>query len=618
MPYNVGEYDADRFLAAIEGLERSPEQGAKCSVCYDLRLERSAIEAKRLGCDLYTTTLAISPHKVQEKLKAFGELNFRKHGVPYFAKNFMADDGFKRSVEFTRDHKIYRQDYCGCWFSLHEGGPRAQQMATHFQVTKGRFSGPQLSNSYGGSMKKIPLLVNGSFVQSQSTEWGDVIDPSNQELLAKVPYATQAEMLGAVEAAKTAFQTWREVPVPERARVFLRYQELLKKHHDELAEILSRENGKTFTDAQGDVWRGIEVVEHASTVASLLMGETVENVARNIDTYSYVQPLGVCAGITPFNFPAMIPLWMFPMAIACGNTFILKPSEQDPMTPTRLAELFLEAGAPKGVLNVIHGGKDQVNFLLTNPDIRALSFVGSVPVAQHVYRTGTQHLKRVQAFAGAKNHMVVMPDADKTQVINNLTGAACGAAGQRCMAISVAVLVGDAQKWVPDITASLRTLKVGPWNDKEASLGPIVSKKAQARVIELIKTGSKEGAKLLVDGSTIQVPGFSHGNFVGPTLFDGVTKEMTIYKEEIFGPVLLLMRASNLEEAIQIINENPYGNGTSIFTASGGAARRFQHAIDVGQVGINVPIPVPLPFFSFTGLARFVLRQPTRLRKRSG
>lgn len=451
------------------------------------------------------------------------------------------------------------------------------------------------------STKEIPLLINGEFVKSKATQKGHVTNPATQEVIANVPYATNDEMLACVAAAKEAFKTWKDVPVPERARLMLRYQDLLKKHQDEIATILAKENGKTFVDAQGDVWRGIEVVEHAANIASLGMGETVGNVARNIDTYSYVQPLGVCAGITPFNFPAMIPLWMFPLAIACGNTFILKPSEQDPMTPMRLAELFLEAGAPKGVLNIFHGGKDQVNFILNNPDIKAISFVGSVPVAQHVYRTGTQNLKRVQAFAGAKNHMIVMPDADKAQVISNLTGASCGAAGQRCMAISVAVLVGEAQQWVPEIAASLKNLKVGAWDDKEASLGPVVSPQAKERVLGLIKKGREEGAQILVDGSQCTVASHPKGNFVGPTLFDKVTTEMTIYKEEIFGPVLLLMHAKTLEEAIEIINSNPYGNGTSIFTSSGGAARKFQHQIEVGQVGINIPIPVPMPFFSFTG-----------------
>lgn len=451
------------------------------------------------------------------------------------------------------------------------------------------------------STKKVPLLIGGEFITSSSKIWHDVTDPSTQEVIAQVPETTLEEMNAAVAAAETAFQSWKDVAVPERARLFLRYQDLLKKHQDEIAELLCRENGKTLVDGKGDVWRGIEVVEHAANIATLLMGETVENVARNIDTYSHQQALGVCGGITPFNFPAMIPLWMFPMAIACGNTFVLKPSEQDPLTPMRLAELFIEAGAPKGVLNIIHGTKDAVNFVLNHPKIHAVSFVGSVPVAQHVYRTGAQNLKRVQAFAGAKNHMIVMPDAPKDQVVANLTGASCGAAGQRCMAISVAVFVGESEKWIPEVAASLKTLNVGPWNDPKADLGPLISPQAKTRVESLIQKGVDEGAKLLVDGRGIKVAGFEKGNFVGPTMFDGVTTKMSIYQEEIFGPVLLVLRAKTLEEAIAIINSNPYGNGTSIFTRSGWAARKFQREIDVGQVGINIPIPVPLPFFSFTG-----------------
>jgi len=449
--------------------------------------------------------------------------------------------------------------------------------------------------------KKVPMLIGGEFVTSKTDKWIDVTDPATQEVLAQVPESTLEEMESAVTAAEEAFNIWRDVAVPERARLFLRYQDLLKKHQDEIAEILCKENGKTFVDGKGDVWRGIEVVEHAANIATLMMGETVENVARNIDTYSNQQPLGICGGITPFNFPAMIPLWMYPMAIACGNTFILKPSEQDPETPMRLAELFVEAGAPKGVLNVIHGAKDSVNFMLNHPKIKAMSFVGSVPVAQHVYKTGCSNLKRVQAFAGAKNHMIVMPDAPKDQVISALTGASCGAAGQRCMAISVAVLVGESEKWVPEIKESLEKLKVGVWNDKNADLGPLVSPQAKERVEALITKGADEGADLLVDGRNCTVKGYEKGNFVGPTLFDKVTPEMTIYKEEIFGPALLIMRAKTLEEAIELINNNPYGNGTSIFTRSGYSARKFQRDIDVGQVGINIPIPVPLPFFSFTG-----------------
>jgi len=381
----------------------------------------------------------------------------------------------------------------------------------------------------------------------------------------------------------------------------LRYQHLLKEHHDELATILAHETGKTFEDAKGDVWRGIEVAEHACNIASLLMGETVENVARSIDTYSYTQPLGVCAGITPFNFPAMIPLWMFPLAIACGNTFILKPSEQDPMTPQRLVELFVEAGAPKGVLQLIHGDKTAVDILLADPAVKAISFVGSVAVGQYIYKTGTDNLKRVQAFAGAKNHCVIMPDANKQQVINNLVGASVGAAGQRCMAISVAVFVGAAKEWIPELKEALAKVRPGLWHDKEAGYGPLISPAAKARVLKLIAQGKEEGAECLLDGSDFTVAGFESGNWVGPTMFTKVTTDMSIYKEEIFGPVLCCMESDSLEDAIELVNASPYGNGTSIFTASGAAARKYQHEIEVGQVGINVPIPVPLPFFSFTG-----------------
>lgn len=450
-------------------------------------------------------------------------------------------------------------------------------------------------------MDFVPNFINGEFVQSQGLKINEVVNPATGETLATVKQPTPQELNAAVNSAKTAFLTWKEVATPERARYFLKYQHLLKTHQHELAQILCRENGKTLADGMGDLWRGIEVVEHACNIATLQMGETVENVARSIDGYSYQQPLGVCAGITPFNFPGMIPLWMFPLAIACGNTFILKPSEQVPLTTMRLAELFQEAGFPNGVLNVVHGAKESVDFLLTHPDIRAVSFVGSVPVAQYIYKTAAANLKRVQALGGAKNHMVVLPDANKTQTLNNLVGAACGAAGQRCMAISVAILVGESQNWVPDILEGMKKLKVGAWDTQGADLGPVISAKAKSRIEGLIETGKKEGAKLLLDGRGIQVAEFPKGNFLGPTLFDGVNREMAIYKEEIFGPVLLLMRAANLDEAISIVNSNPYGNGTSIFTASGAAARKFQHQIDVGQVGINIPIPVPLPFFSFTG-----------------
>ncbi|GAB5378786.1 MAG: CoA-acylating methylmalonate-semialdehyde dehydrogenase [Aliiglaciecola sp.] len=450
-------------------------------------------------------------------------------------------------------------------------------------------------------MKNVPLLINGEFCASHSQESIDVTNPATNEVIAKAPCATATEIDMAVASAKQAFEIWREVPVPERARVMMNYQALLKKHHDEIAEILSSETGKTFADAKGDVWRGIEVVEQAANVSSMMMGETAENVARGIDTYSYIQPLGVCLGITPFNFPAMIPLWMFPMAIACGNTFVLKPSEQDPLTPIRLAELFIEAGAPKGVLNVVHGGKDQVNQLLNHEDIKAVSFVGSVPVGQHIYKTATDNMKRAQCFAGAKNHSVIMPDANKAQVLNNLVGASVGAAGQRCMAISVAVFVGESESWINELGDLLKEVKPGLWNDEAAGFGPLISPQAKARVLSLIQQGKDEGATCLVDGSDFNLAGYESGNWVGPTVFTDVTEKMAIYQQEIFGPVLCCMAVDTLEEAIALVNRNPYGNGTSIFTASGAAARKYQHEIEVGQVGINVPIPVPLPFFSFTG-----------------
>lgn len=450
-------------------------------------------------------------------------------------------------------------------------------------------------------MHKVPLFIGGEFTQSQTDQWIDVTNPANNEVIAQAPSATESEMEQAIAHAGETFKAWKEVPVSERARLMLRYQALLKEHHDELGEILASETGKTFEDAKGDVWRGIEVVEHAANIPSLMMGETVENVGRGIDTYSYIQPLGVCAGITPFNFPAMIPLWMFPMAIACGNTFVLKPSEQDPLTPTRLAELFEEAGAPKGVLQVVHGGKPQVDTLLNHPRIKAISFVGSVPVGRYIYETGTRNMKRVQSFAGAKNHMVVMPDADKQQVINALVGASVGAAGQRCMAISVAVFVGEAKEWIPELKEAMAKVRPGAWNDKEAGYGPVISPKSKARIEQLIAKGQEQGATLHLDGRGCTVEGHPDGNWIGPTLFSGVTTDMDIYKEEVFGPVLSCLEVNDLGEAIELINQSPYGNGTSLFTSSGGAARRFQHEIEVGQVGINIPIPVPLPFFSFTG-----------------
>ncbi len=449
--------------------------------------------------------------------------------------------------------------------------------------------------------KVIDVYIDGEFRQSSASESIAVTNPATQGVIINAPYTTMEEIDRAVAAAKTAFQAWRLVPSSERARLLMIYQAKLKEKQDEIAEILCQETGKTFADAQGDVWRGIEVVEQACNIPSMMMGETSENVARGIDTYSLIQPLGVCVGITPFNFPAMIPLWMFPLAVACGNTFILKPSEQDPMTPNKLVELFYECGFPKDLVQLVHGGKEQVDALITHKDTRAISFVGSVPVGQHVYRLGTEHLKRVQCMAGAKNHMVIMPDADKEQTINALIGASVGAAGQRCMAISVSVFVGEAQQWIPDLKDAMAKVRPGAWDDEGAGYGPQISAAARDRIVGYIQRGKDEGATCELDGSGCEVEGLPDGNWVGPTLFSNVTPEMDIYKDEIFGPVLVAANADSLDDAIALINDNPFGNGVSIFTSSGGAARKFQSEIEVGQVGINIPIPVPLPFFSFTG-----------------
>ena len=449
-------------------------------------------------------------------------------------------------------------------------------------------------------MHHVQQLINGQFMQSNTDEWIDITDPATQEVIAKVPQTTDDEINQAVAAAQTAFETWRKTPITTRARIFLKYQSLIREHMDELAEILTAEQGKTIADARGDVFRGLEVVEHAAGIANLQIGDFVENVASGVDTYSIWQPLGVCAGITPFNFPAMIPLWMFPMAIATGNTFILKPSEQDPMVTMRLVELAIEAGVPEGVLNVVHGGKATVDAICDHPDIKAVSFVGSTSVGKHVYERASQSGKRAQCMMGAKNHGVILPDANKEQTLNQLAGAAFGAAGQRCMALSVVVLVGAAGEWIDDIKAKAESLVVSAGkNDKD--LGPLISTAAKARVEHLIGTGVEEGASLILDGREITVEGFEKGNFVGPTIFDNVTSDMQIYQQEIFGPVLCIMRANSLDEAIALLNANPHGNGTAIFTQSGAAAHKFQQDIQVGQIGINLPIPVPLPMFSFSG-----------------
>jgi len=449
--------------------------------------------------------------------------------------------------------------------------------------------------------KKHQLFINGKFVDSKTDRWIDLHNPATNEVIHRVPESTPEEMKSAVAAAQTAFQSWKETPITARIRTMFNFQQLVIKHQDDIAKIIVKEQGKTFPDAKGDVFRGLEVVEHSCSAASLSMGETIENVSKNIDTYSIRQPLGVCAGITPFNFPAMIPLWMFPLAVSTGNTFVLKPSERNPGASMFLAQLAKDAGLPDGVLNIIHGSKDAVNFICDAPEIRAISFVGGDAAGRHIHDRGTKNGKRVQSNMAAKNHATILPDADKERTIDALVGAAFGASGQRCMALSAAVFVGETKNWIPDIVAKAKKLKVTEGMQPGADMGPLISPEAKKRVESLIETGPKEGAKLLLDGRGVKVPGYEKGNFVGPTIISDVKPNMTVYQEEIFGPVLICLTVDTLDDAIKLINKNPYGNGTAIFTNSGSSARKYQHEIDVGQVGINIPIPVPLPFFSFTG-----------------
>lgn len=441
---------------------------------------------------------------------------------------------------------------------------------------------------------RVPLFIDGEFRDSESQVWTENCNPATNEILSLVPFSTDHEVDFAVKSAHRAYENWREVPALQRARIFFKYQALLHQNRDDLASCLCREQGKTLSDAKGDVQRGLEVVEYACGIPSLIMGEMVENVSREIDTYSVQQPLGVCAGITPFNFPAMIPLWMFPIAIAAGNTFVLKPSELTPMTAMMLAELAEKAGLPAGVLNIVHGGADVVNGLCDHPLVKAVSFVGSAETGRLVYQRAAQNGKRCQALLGAKNHAVVMPDACKEKALNAIAGAAFGASGQRCMALSVAVFVSPSHEWIQDLAAIAKKLQVGP-GEEDLDLGPLITSKAKERIESLIQSSVDCGGHCVLDGRGLG------GNFLAPTILSHIRPDMEAYQKEIFGPVLLVMRAQSLQEAIELINGNPYGNGTAIFTESGRTARYFQHHVDAGQVGINVPIPVPLPFFSFTG-----------------
>ncbi|KAM0943714.1 putative methylmalonate-semialdehyde dehydrogenase (CoA acylating) [Dioscorea sansibarensis] len=453
------------------------------------------------------------------------------------------------------------------------------------------------------SPPRVKNLIGGEFVESQSEASIDVINPATQEVVSRVPLTTSDEFKAAVSAAKKAFPQWRNTPVTSRQRIMFKFQELIRRDMDKLAMNITTEQGKTLKDAQGDVFRGLEVVEHACGMASLQMGEHVANVSNGIDTYSIREPLGVCAGICPFNFPAMIPLWMFPIAVTCGNTYILKPSEKDPGAAIMLAELAMEAGLPDGVLNIVHGTNETVNSICDDDNIKAISFVGSNTAGMHIYARAAAKGKRVQSNMGAKNHAIVMADASAEATLNALVAAGFGAAGQRCMALSTAIFVGDSRSWynVLEIIKHATALKVNAGVEPGTDLGPVISREAKERICSLIQNGIDSGARVVLDGRKVVVSGYEKGNFIGPTVLADVTNDMECYKEEIFGPVLLFMQADSLDEAINIVNSNKYGNGASIFTTSGVAARKFQNEVEAGQVGINVPIPVPLPFFSFTG-----------------
>ena len=452
------------------------------------------------------------------------------------------------------------------------------------------------------SLPLVPFWIDGRPAAAHSTRLGNVSNPSTGAVIRQVALADAVDIDAAVQSSRKALPGWQATPPLRRARILARFRELLEANQKAIAALISEEHGKVFLDAMGSVQRGIEVVEFAQGAPHLLKGAFSESVGRDVDAYSVMQPVGVCAGITPFNFPAMVPLWMLPVALACGNTFILKPSEKDPSPAILMADLAKQAGLPDGVLNVVHGDKEAVEALLAHPGIDAVSFVGSTPIAKHIYTTAAAAGKRVQALGGAKNHAVVMPDADIAFTTDAIMGAAYGSAGERCMAISAVVAVGDAgDRIVAALAEKARTLKVGPSMAEGSEMGPVVTAEHRARIVGYIDAGVAAGAELVVDGRGLTVAGHERGFFVGPTLFDRVSTDMTIYTDEIFGPVLVVLRAASLDEAIAIVNANQYGNGTAIFTRSGAAARTFEHEVQVGMVGINVPIPVPMAFFSFGG-----------------
>tara|TARA_B100001057_G_scaffold494508_1_gene591242 strand:+ start:268 stop:1761 length:1494 start_codon:yes stop_codon:yes gene_type:complete len=454
-------------------------------------------------------------------------------------------------------------------------------------------------------MRIIDHYVGGEQFSGNSKRLSSVFNPATGEETAKVRLGNKEDLNKTVEKAFNAFGSWSNTPPLQRARVLFKFKELIEKNSDELTKIIVSEHGKVYEDAKGSLTRGLEVVEYACGIPQMLKGEFTENVGKNVDSWSVRQPLGVCAGITPFNFPAMVPMWMFPMAIACGNTFVLKPSEKDPTCSIRLAEIFREAGLPDGVFNVINGDKEVVDAIIENKNISAVSFVGSTPIAKYIYENCAKNEKRVQALGGAKNHCVVMPDCDLDQAVNGLMGAAYGSAGERCMAQSVAVAVGNiGDKLVKNLKSKVEKLKVGPGMDKNSEMGPLVTKDHLERVRSYVDLGVNEGAELIVDGRELKLQGYEKGYYLGGCLFDKVTNKMRIYKEEIFGPVLSVVRAKNFEEALNLVNDHEFGNGVSIFTRDGDVGRTFSTKAKIGMVGVNIPIPVPMAFHSFGGWKR--------------
>ncbi len=451
-------------------------------------------------------------------------------------------------------------------------------------------------------MEKISNYINGKNFTSKSDSLLPVYDPSTGEHIKDVVLSNQDDFSNVIESSKKAFIEWSNTTPLKRSRIISNYKNILENNMDFLAEIICKEHGKTFEDAKGSITRGLEVVEFAQGIPHLLKGEFSQNVGSSIDSWSVRQPLGICAGITPFNFPAMVPMWMFPISIGCGNVFILKPSEKNPSCSIKLAELFTEAGLPNGVLNVIQGSKEVVDKIIEEKEIKSISFVGSTPVAKYIYENSAKNLKRVQSLGGAKNHLVVMPDANLENAVDGIIGAAYGSAGERCMAVSVAVAVGEiADQLVDNISDRAQSLKVAPWTDQGSEMGPVITKEHKEKIENYISIGENEGAKLVLDGRKLSIQGYENGNFVGPTLFDDVSKKMKIYKEEIFGPVLCVVRVNNYDEAINLVNEHAFGNGTSIYTSDGEVSRHFTTNCQIGMVGVNVPIPVPMAFHSFGG-----------------